>query len=345
MYMPDVSMATAPPQPQTSSSVTSSTTASAGNPSPSANATFQQLMEQKAQGENSLEQLIPSTVFPTPGSQVSDSMQELAALLLFQPQLLQSVTLSSSPLQPMATSDALLTSGLQGNPTPLLPLQNAVQAETLLETSGKLSSSAQAVSTEPFTLPKAVQSKDVLTQNLGSDVDVELSPHAESQASKPLFRSAEHIPVKVGDGPMLDAQSSDFPQQLSKQLTQAMSKGEQTLSLHLAPASLGKLTVEMTRSHDGSLQILLKASTAAATNLLSDRAAELSGLLRSSTQTPVYVDVQNADPSQFYSQDQQGNAKQHSQQQQQQHSQKQQQSQDFLEQLRLGLVSFQPEAS
>jgi len=346
MYMPNVSMATAPPQGPASSSATSTPAALTGNPSPPANATFQQLVEQKAQGGNILEQLIPTTELPNGTPNVSEPLQELAALLLFQPQFVQSmVTSSPSPLQPTAAMDTLLTSGPQGNPTSLLPQQTVVQPELLLETNGKLASSPQAASAEPFILPKAMQSKEALTQNLGIDVEVELSPHAESQASKPLFGSVEHIPVKVGDSSPLNTQSSDFPQQLSKQLSQAALQGEQTLSLRLAPESLGTVTVEMTRTHDGSLQILLKASTTAATNLLSDRAAELSGLLRSSTQSPVYVDVQNADPSQFHQQDQQGNSRQHSQQQHQQPSQNQQQSQDFLEQLRLGLVSFQPEAS
>lgn len=344
MYMPNVSMATAPPQGPASSSATSTPAALTGNPSPPANATFQQLVEQKAQGGNILEQLIPTTELPNGTPNVSEPLQELAALLLFQPQFVQSmVTSSPPPLQPTAAMDTLLTSSPQGNLTPLLPQQTVVQPESLIQTNDKLPTPSQTVSAEPFVLSKPAT--EALLQNLGSEVEVEVLPQADSQTAKPLFGTVEHIPMKVGDSSILDTQSSDFPQQLSKQLAQAALQGEQTLSLRLAPQPLGTVTVEMTRTHDGSLQILLKASTTAATNLLSDRAAELSGLLRSSTQSPVYVDVQNADPSQFHQQDQQGNSRQHSQQQHQQPSQNQQQSQDFLEQLRLGLVSFQPEAS
>lgn len=115
--------------------------------------------------------------------------------------------------------------------------------------------------------------------------------------------------------------------------------------MRLAPKELGTIVVEMTRAQDGSLQVLLRASTVAATTLLTDRSAELSGLLRANTQAPVFVEVQQANNTQQnQQQEQQGNAHHNQQQQQQQQQQGHQQTQDFLDQLRLGLLPLDGEA-
>lgn len=351
MYMADLSAPTAPlqtPPFASANSVAGTTIDKAGLSSP--NSGFGQLLEQKGLVGNILEQLIPTPSLHDSASEVSDPLQELAALFLLSPQLPQTLavtvadsTSSPLPVQQTLPPETLLPSSVQTNPASLPSLQAEVQTPTPLQP-GKVPSPLQTeLSSEPFTLQKQVAQSEPTIKAVASDLDAEVFAPSE-QSFRPLFQNVDEIPVKVGDMPTLDAQASDFPQKLGKELSRALAQGDQTLSLRLAPAELGSVTVEMTRSQDGSLQVLLKASNPAATNLLSDRAAELSGLLRSSTQNLVYVEVQQADSSQFYQQQQQGNHHQHSQQQQQQ-SHAQQQSQDFLEQLRLGLISLDTEAS
>lgn len=350
MYTADFSLPTAPPKNNPLASTNSVSGTNNGKTATSSpNSGFGQLLEQKGLAGNILEQLIPSLPTSDSALEITIPQQDLAALFLLNPQFSQMVTLNtdsvSSPalLQQTVQPGAQLLNPMQSNPASVQSLQTDVTPASLLQSTKAQPLASTQISAESFSLQKQVPQTESLIQPVGNDVDADVFTHTNPN-SKPLFQNVDEIPVKVGDMPSLDAQASDFPQKLGNELSKALSHGDQTLSLRLAPAELGTITVEMTRSHDGTLQVLLKASSAAATNLLSDRAADLGGILRNSTQSPVYVEVQQADSSQY--QQQQGSDRQHSQQQQQQQqSHTQQQSQDFLEQLRLGLVSLDPEAS
>ncbi len=159
------------------------------------------------------------------------------------------------------------------------------------------------------------------------------------QGEQPIFREVEAVPVKVGESASIDTASPSMDSDLASVLDKALQKGEQRVEIKLSPASLGTVTVEMTRTQDGSLHVTLHAASSRAGGLLESHVSALEGLLAGTSQAPVHVEVQRQADSQqpqHYPQDN-GGQQQGQQQNPQQHNRRQH-SEDFLQQLRLGLV-------
>lgn len=242
-----------------------------------------------------------------------------------------------SSLQPLPTV-SLDTPGLQE--TALTPLSNVQQ--TQIRTASI--STAPALQDRKTADNFVVQIEQGDASQQGDLETVALQP-SEGSLSKPLFQTPENLPVKVGEAPQLNTDSPDFDLQLGKQLTQTLEQGTQKISVRLTPDHLGTMVVEFTRSQDGSLHIILQASNPNAASLLSQHTAGLSSLLQNNTQVPVFIEVQHQQDSSQSNQQQnqqQGNSQQDAQHQRQQD---QKQNQDFLEQLRLGMLPLNTEAS
>lgn len=162
-------------------------------------------------------------------------------------------------------------------------------------------------------------------------------------AEQPLFRQVESTPVKVGDAAPLDTTAEDFDAQAAKTIAQALEKGSQKVELKLSPANLGSVTVELTRTAEGVIHVVLTAEREQAMKLLADHAGQLGNLLQNTTTADVRVEVpQNQQGRQAW---QEGQNSQQQGQHQQQHQQNGQQEQDsFLQQLRLGLIGLDESA-
>lgn len=159
-------------------------------------------------------------------------------------------------------------------------------------------------------------------------------------AEQPLFREVESTPVKVGDAAPLDTTAEDFDAQAAKTIAQALEKGSQKVELKLSPANLGNVTVELTRTAEGAIHVVLTAEREQAMKLLTDHAGQLGNLLQSNTGADVRVEVpQNQQGRQAWQEGQNNNHQQQGQGQQQNHSQQEQE--DFLQQLRLGLIQME----
>lgn len=160
---------------------------------------------------------------------------------------------------------------------------------------------------------------------------------------KPLFHDVKAAPVKVGNTPVVDTESTDMDAQLAGQLDAALERGDSRVKIKLTPESLGTITVEMTHSKDGALHVAVHTSNERAASLLEKHATELENLLASTTQSSnVRVQVDQPQQSQQGQQQYQGQDGQPDQQQQEQHGQQgsrehEKREQDFLQQLRLGL--------
>lgn len=167
------------------------------------------------------------------------------------------------------------------------------------------------------------------------------------QAPRQLFRDVEAAPVKVGE--VYDAQpleQTDVARQLSAGVAQALERGESLVRVRLNPQSLGEVTVELRQSAEGILHVAITAQNSQTRGLLERHAGDLQGLLSARGQS-VEVEVQQP-------QENQQNQNQHQNQQrnyegqngsgQSQDGQERRQrrthtsSQDFLQQLRLGLI-------
>lgn len=162
---------------------------------------------------------------------------------------------------------------------------------------------------------------------------------AETEA--PVFEDVRAVPVKVGEAPKAAEAGEPVEKQLGPKLTEALRNGETRVEIQLTPENLGKVTVEMTWSKDGGLVVQLHAENRETQNLLSKNTAGLEQLLGREIQQEVRVEVPRQEESQrqdLYEQQQE----QHRQRQQEQRR-KQESGEDFLQQLRLGLIPLDGE--
>lgn len=163
-------------------------------------------------------------------------------------------------------------------------------------------------------------------------------------AQKPVFDAVQSVPVKVGETQEMpiDTESPALDMQLAERLGNALKQGESRIAVRLTPENLGTMQVQLTRSSDGSLRIMLSASTAKAASLLERHSAGLQNLLTASTQAAVKIEVQHSgegQQAQQYPLDQNG-GNHHRGQQERQPQQKQADTQAFMQQLRLGLIEL-----
>ena len=131
--------------------------------------------------------------------------------------------------------------------------------------------------------------------------------------------------------------------QVEAQLAQALQTGETMVRIQLTPENLGEVTVEITQSSDGALRIALSAHNDSTRGLLERHASDLQGMLASRTNQNVEVNVQRQAESQ-QNQNQQHNYDGHNGHAQDGQERRRQQREhtspeDFMQQLRLGLIS------
>lgn len=212
--------------------------------------------------------------------------------------------------------------------------------------SADASQSAQGIpvtaqSSELQNSESADQQPDAGLTRQGSDSKTPQLENAAVETTQPLFRNVESVPVKVGETPIADTTQPELDAQLSKQIGTALKDGAQQVKIQLAPESLGTLTIDLTQTQDGALQVVLHTTTEKAAALLGQHAENLGALLQNSIQTPVQVEVQRQEQNQQFQQFQQN--QQHGQNQQ--HNHRRQNGEDFLQQLRLGLVNLNEQVS
>ena len=160
------------------------------------------------------------------------------------------------------------------------------------------------------------------------------------QGPQQLFHDVKAAPVKVGD--VETPQEPDVAGQIDVQVAHALQTGETMVRIQLTPENLGEVTVEITQSADGALRIALSAHNDSTRGLLERHANDLQGMLASRTDQSVEVSVQRQAGSQE-NQNQQHSYdghNGHAQDDQERRQQRQQHTspEDFMQQLRLGLI-------
>lgn len=162
-------------------------------------------------------------------------------------------------------------------------------------------------------------------------------------AAQPLFDRTEHMPVKVGEADTLDATEPDFAPRLAKAITEAEQEGVRHVELKLAPEHLGRLSVELTQGKDGVLHIVFHAENEQAMKLLQEHSATLVSMLHGSHSGEIQVEVPRPQQGeQPWQQPEQQPGQQHGRNPQEQGRQRQS-TEDFLQQLRLGLLGVEAE--
>ena len=195
------------------------------------------------------------------------------------------------------------------------------------------------------TAPQTETGKADSGESRGSELPME-ELHAESRTEQadvepqPVFRDIKAVPVKVGEVYQAEptVENGVELKDLGDTLTQAIDRGENRLELQLQPAELGRIRVEMRWSDEGALHVILHAESARTQSLLEKDMTSLQSLLGRETQQEVKVELprQQEAPRQSFDDGRQNGGQQHHQQEQRQSSRHS--GQDFLHQLRLGLI-------
>lgn len=195
------------------------------------------------------------------------------------------------------------------------------------------------------TAPQTETGKADSGESRGSELPME-ELHAESRTEQadvepqPVFRDIKAVPVKVGEVYQAEptVENGVELKDLGDTLTQAIDRGENRLELQLQPAELGRIRVEMRWSDEGALHVILHAESTRTQSLLEKDMAGLQTLLGRETQQEVKVELprQQEAPRQSFDDGRQNGGQQHHQQEQRQSSRHS--GQDFLHQLRLGLI-------
>lgn len=185
---------------------------------------------------------------------------------------------------------------------------------------------------------------ETVLQNEGdSTVDVKVQ-EVPVEADQSVFGQVESVPVKVGDvaQPQQTENTQDVETQLKDGLTQALRNGDTKVEIQLNPVELGNVKIEVTRSAEGALYVVLTAEHTQTQSLLERHAAGLQSLLMGSSGTEnVQVQVnRHQEGQQAENQNYDGSSGNGREDQQQREHRRQQPSDsaDFLQQLRLGLV-------
>lgn len=174
------------------------------------------------------------------------------------------------------------------------------------------------------------------------DRDDDSQDAKSANVSQPLFKDVKAAPVKVGENfRTLDTQQPDMEAKLAETIRDAAQQGLRQIEIRLSPENLGALTIRLTQSADGTLQVVLRTSTVKAADLLIRHTDGLNAALQGYGQSSeVRVEVQRGEDSQqAQQQQQQTDPNGHNrQQQEQQQRQEESHSGDFLQKLRLGLL-------
>lgn len=183
------------------------------------------------------------------------------------------------------------------------------------------------------------------TETVGGEKDLEVEITDADQGPQQLFYDVKAAPVKVGETYQPEqAEKADVAGQIDTGLAQALEKGESMVRIQLTPENLGSVTVEITHSAEGIIRVALSAHSTETRSLLERHAGELQGLLANRTQQDVEVNVQHNQEGQ-QGQNQQnpydgrnGHGQSGQEERRQSRREQPEHSQDFMQQLRLGLI-------
>ncbi len=238
----------------------------------------------------------------------------------------------------------------------VMEAQAEVQAAPQAETAAQEVPAAEIPAPESEAAPQPqqqplekmeAQTAQVETAEGQEDGDVETAAAAANEPQA-VFRDVEAAPIKVSDtaAPEESRQAPDVGQQVDNGLMRALQQGESRVQIDLTPEHLGSVRVEITHTADGGLHVALSAENGETRGLLERHVGQLQSLLSSQGRENVQVEVPRQQESQQNQNQQQydgrsghgGQPQQEEERQQRRHPQRGN-HEDFLHQLRLGLIS------
>lgn len=175
----------------------------------------------------------------------------------------------------------------------------------------------------------------------GTDSEADAELLGQNQQSDKLFDKVESTPIKVAE--TVNTQDPDMDTQMAKIIQDANDSGESTVIIRMSPESLGSVTAQITQTTEGTLHVVLQAADDVATALLKNHIGQLVQAFQAAGQT-VTVEIARSEEAEQSNQDQenadQNQKEQHQEKEDQQEEQEFVYSDDFMQQLRLGLTGF-----
>lgn len=162
----------------------------------------------------------------------------------------------------------------------------------------------------------------------------------QTEKNVSVFGEVETIPVKISETTNVEknVETDNVETQVADKIIKTVSLGQKKVELQLNPEHLGKISIEVVQKEDGSLSISLKAEHSDVKILLERVLPEMQQLLRNNTQQNVQIQV-NGQEQQKELYDEQHHQQHHGHQQENENNHnKQTDKEDFLHQLRLGLI-------
>ena len=228
--------------------------------------------------------------------------------------------------------------------TQVQPETEAVAGEPVLT---QTASQAEVQPQEEAPVEDMVESVQVETGAPEENTEDTTQDKDLSAEAQPLFRSVEAAPIKVGDAPAVETTSQQAPvgDQVAGALDQALAQGETKVELQLTPENLGKVSIELHFDKSGSLEsILMSAERRGTLDLLTKNVPDMMRAFGQRYGQEVRVEVQQPQESQQEQQQRQydghngHNGQPQDEERQHRRRPHSENPQDFLHQLRLGLI-------
>lgn len=281
------------------------------------------------EGEGQVEGVLTVQAQPVEAQPMAPVQQEAAQAVLPQTQ----APVQTQPAQTPAQGEAPAQAPAQEGEVP------AVQTAQPQQQPQTQTGEGEAQGSQTNGIREKAQTQQVTVEDSSA-------PAEQAIPAQIVLRETGEMPVKVAGAPELDTTAEDFDLQL-KQVVQRAADGEiQRVEIQLTPANLGRVAVEMTRTGEGALQVVLHVETEQARSLLTEHAKSLGLMLQGNNPGEVRVEVTRPQQGEqpWQQPDQNGGQRQDGQGQEdrRQNSRQQQQSaEDFLHQLRIGLFQTQ----
>lgn len=157
-----------------------------------------------------------------------------------------------------------------------------------------------------------------------------------------VFDKVTYEPVKVGE--TVDTTRPDMDEQLSKIIVDTLEAGENTVTVLLNPEGLGSVTIQVTQQLDGALQVILQVTDDAAAKLLQNHVNQLTQTLQGNSNSSVSVEVQTEESDsqgqEGFDHEENGSNRRDDERENDDDDGEIVYSEDFMQQLRLGLKQF-----
>lgn len=168
----------------------------------------------------------------------------------------------------------------------------------------------------------------------GMNVDAAISLEAPEVKT---FENRDLVTVKLGDTTPLDGKQVE--KSLGNTIMLKMSNDQKEFDIQLEPQHLGKLHIKISMEEAG-VKVMIHCENAKTMQLLSEHTDGIGGMLSQNLNAQKEVAVEVKHEGAYWNQERQDDGQQGDRRQQDQPKKKNQQdSDDFLQQLRLGLVS------